>query len=335
LQWVFTFGVDEVTFALIFVSSDPMADGVALLVRKEKQMRIASIDNARVTLLGGSRMNVAASSRSERWCRESSNRTNGCPVQPRTTTHVELRREPAEVMIGREVRRAPVTFWCEGHLGDWDGLCGHRILVGEGYVQSGCDRLCLSCAEIEAKRVAAAEEAFARALVEGVDEAIGAPVRSAWNFAPSACLSSTAEDPVEKKIEEPDYGSGSMSAAQALLSENEQLAKLARSQETIARILEDGGGTGNGAAGNTNSPVLPLRDEPVDEEVALLVEGIVEEVALIGELCDTLRDRLESIPSGPDRLGIERQPRAEPCRAGPQRRDDDCTSGENRSGENG
>jgi hypothetical protein len=88
-----------------------------------------------------------------------------------------------------------------------------------------------------------------------------------------------------------------MSAAQALLSENEELAKLARSQETIARILEDERRHRERAAGNTNSPVLPLRDEPVDEEVALLVEGIVEEVALIGELCDTLRDRLESIPS--------------------------------------
>ena len=263
-------------------------------------MRIPSIDSARMTLLGASRMNIAAtSSRSERWCRESSNRTNGRPVQPRPTSHFERRRRAAEVMIGREVHRAPVTFWCEGHLGDWDGLCGHRILVGEGYVQSGGHRLCLSCAEIEARRVAVAEKAFARALVEGVEEAIGAPLRSPWNFGPTACLSSTREESVEKKIEEPDYGSGSMPAVQALLSENEQLAKLARSQETIARILEDGGGTGNGAAGNTNSSVLPLRDEPVDEEVALLVEGIVEEVALIGELCDTLRDRLESIPAGP------------------------------------
>jgi hypothetical protein len=259
-------------------------------------MRIPSIDSDRIALLGASRMTIAGtSSRPERWCRESSSRTNGRPVQQRTTTHVGLKREAAEVMIGREVHRAFVTFWCEGHLGDWEGLCGHRILVGEGYVQSGDDRLCLSCAEIEAKQVAAAEEAFARALVEGVEEAIGAPVRS--DFGPSACLSPTREESVEKKFEEPDYGSGSMSAAQALLSENEELAKLARSQETIARILEDERRHRERAAGNTNSPVLPLRDEPVDEEVALLVEGIVEEVALIGELCDTLRDRLESIPS--------------------------------------
>jgi hypothetical protein len=261
-------------------------------------MRIPSIDSDRIALLGASRMTIAeASSRPERWCRESSNRTNGRPVQQRTTTHVGLKREATEVMIGREVHRAFVTFWCEGHLGDWEGLCGHRVLVGEGYVQSGDHRLCLSCAEIEAKRVAAAEEAFARALVEGVEEAIGAPVRSAWNFGPSAGLSPTREESVEKKIEEPNYGSGSMSAAQALLSENQELAKLARSQETIARILEDERRHRERAAGKTNSPVLPLRDEPVDEEVVLLVEGIVEEVALIGELCDTLRDRLESIPS--------------------------------------
>ena len=90
-------------------------------------------------------------------------------------------------MIGRGIHRAYTAFWCEGHLGDWDGLCGYRVLAGDGYVQSGDHRLCLSCAEIEAKQVAAAEEAFARALVEGVEEAIAAPVRSAWNLGASAC----------------------------------------------------------------------------------------------------------------------------------------------------
>jgi hypothetical protein len=239
-------------------------------------------------------------------------------------------------MIGREVRRAPVTFWCEGHLGDWDGLCGHRILVGEGYVQSGDHRLCLSCAEIEAKHVAAAEEAFARALVEGVEEAIGAPVRSAWNSGPSACLSSTSEEPVEKKIGASHYGSGTMPAVQALLSEHEQLAKLARFQEMTTQILEDERRHRERLAGDTNSPVLPLRDEPIDEEVALLVEGMVEEVAVIGALCDTLRDRLESVTSGLDHRGMEREPRrAEPLHAGPQRRDEDCTSAGGRSKENG
>jgi hypothetical protein len=298
-------------------------------------MRIANIDSARMALLGASRMNVArASSRSERLCCESAARTNGRGLRPRTTTHVELKREAAEVMIGREIHRAHVTFWCEGHLGEWDGLCGHRVLAGEGYVQSGEHRLCLSCAEIEAKRVAAAEEAFARALVEGVEAAIAAPVRSAGNLGASAGLSSTGEELGEKKIEEPHYGSGSMSAAQALLSENEELAKLARSQEKIARILEDE--RRHRLAGNTSRPVLLLRDEPVDEEVTLLVEEIVEEVAVIGELCDTLRDRLERVTSGPDRLGIEREPRrAEPPRAAPQSRLDTCTSSEGRSSENG
>lgn len=267
-------------------------------------MRIASIDSARIALPGASLMNVAgAFSRSERLCRESSNRTNGRPNQPRATTRIELQRETTEVMIGREIYRANTAFWCEGHLGDWDGLCGHRVLAGEGYVQSGEHRLCLSCAEIEAKRVAAAEEAFARALVEGVEEAIGAPVRSTWNFGPSACLSPTREESVEKKSEEPHDGSETMPVVQALLSENEQLAKLARSQEMITRILEDE--HREGLAGNTNSAVLPLKDEPIDEEVAVLVEGMVEEVAVIGALCDILRDRLESV-TGLDRIGKER-----------------------------
>ena len=83
------------------------------------------------------------------------------------------------------------------------------------------------------------------------------------------------------------------------LSENEQLAKLARSHETIARILEDERRHRERLAGNNNSPVLLLTDEPIDEEVALLVEGIAEEVAAIGVLCDTLRDRLLSVPRDP------------------------------------
>ena len=85
-----------------------------------------------------------------------------------------------------------------------------------------------------------------------------------------------------------------MSAAQALLSENEQLAKLACSQETITRTLEDERRHRERLAGNRDRPVLLLTDEPNDEEVALLVEAIAEEVAIIGVLCDTLSDRLES-----------------------------------------
>ena len=158
-------------------------------------MTSASMDTAQVALLAASRINGAgASSRSRRWCRESSNRTNGRPVEPRSATRVELKMEPAEIMIGRGIHRAHTAFWCEGHLGDWDGLCGYRVLAGEGYVQSGEHRLCLACAEIEAKQVAAAEKAFARALIEGVEEALDEPVRSAWNFGTSACPSSTGED---------------------------------------------------------------------------------------------------------------------------------------------
>jgi hypothetical protein len=87
------------------------------------------------------------------------------------------------------------------------------------------------------------------------------------------------------------------------VSENEQLAKLARSQEAIARILEDERRHRERLAGDFNRSVLLLRDEPVDEELALLVEGIVEEVAVIGALCDTLRDRLESVTTGPEHHG--------------------------------
>jgi hypothetical protein len=62
-------------------------------------------------------------------------------------------------------------------------------------------------------------------------------------------------------------------------------------------------------------PVLLLRDEPVDKEVALLVEEIVEEVAVIGVLCDTLAIGWRASPAGSTVSG-EREPRrAEPPRA--------------------
>ena len=267
-------------------------------------MGIGNIDSAQVAFLGASRKGVAKdSSRSERWCREARTVRTGVRSSRAPQSVLNNKREAAELMIGREIRRAYHAFWCEGHLGDWNGPCGHRVLAGEGYVQSGDYRLCLSCAEIEAKRVAAAEEAFAPALVEDVKEVIAAPLQSAWNFGASASPSSVAEESVEKGIEEAHPGSGTMSAAQALVSENEQLAKLARSQETIARVLEDERRHRERLAGDINRSVLLLRDEPVDEELALLVEGIVEEVAVIGALCDTLRDRLESATRGPDRHG--------------------------------
>ena len=37
-----------------------------------------------------------------------------------------------------------------------------------------------------------------------------------------------------------------------------------------------------------------LKDQPIDKEVALLIEGIAQEVAIISGLCDTIRDRLET-----------------------------------------
>jgi hypothetical protein len=268
-------------------------------------MGIGNIDSAQVAFLGASRKGVAkASSRSERWCREARTVRTGVRSSRAPQSVSNNRREAAELMIGgREIRRAYHAFWCEGHLGDWNGLCGHRVLGGEGYVQSGDYRLCLSCAEIEAKRVAVSEEAFAPALLEDVKEVIAAPLQSAWNLGASASPSSAEEEQVVKRIEEAHPGSGTMSAAQALVSENEQLAKLARSQEAIARILEDERRHRERLAGDFNRSVLLLRDEPVDEELALLVEGIVEEVAVIGALCDTLRDRLESVTTGPEHHG--------------------------------
>jgi hypothetical protein len=254
-------------------------------------MGIGNIDSAQVAFLGASRKGAAkASSRSERWCREARTVRTGVQSSRAPQSVLNNKREAAELMIGREIRRAYHAFWCEGHLGDWNGLCGHRVLAGEGYVKSGDYRLCLSCAE-------------PRALVEDVKEVITAPLKSAWNLGAFASPSSAEEEPVEKRIEEAHPGSGTMSAAQALVSENEQLAKLARSQEAIARILEDERRHRERLAGDINRSVLLLRDEPVDEELALLVEEIVEEVAVIGALCDTLRDRLESVTRGPDRHG--------------------------------
>jgi hypothetical protein len=151
----------------------------------------------------------------------------------------ELKRQAPMVRIALVVRRAHREFRCEGLLGDWDGRCGYCILAGEGYVQSGERRLCLACAEIEAKQVANAERAFACALFAGVRQALAERVGNTWNVGTSACSWSTGKDFIQEDVEGPHYRSGSMSAAQALVSENEQLAKFARSQETITRILEE------------------------------------------------------------------------------------------------
>ena len=64
-------------------------------------------------------------------------------------------------------------------------------------------------------------------------------------------------------------------------------------------ILEDERRHRERLVGYTKRPVLLPEEEPIDEEVVLLVEEIVEEVAVIGALCDTLRDRLESVTTAP------------------------------------
>ena len=119
--------------------------------------------------------------------------SNGRPVEPVLAKRAALKTQEAEVRIALVVRRAHSDFWCEGHLGDWDGHCGYCILAGEGYVQSGNRRLCLACAEIEAKQVANAERAFVRALVEGFKEALAEPVGNGWNVGISAWPSSPGE----------------------------------------------------------------------------------------------------------------------------------------------
>src|SRR4051794_31566730 len=119
-------------------------------------MGIGNIDSAQVAFLGASRKGVAkASSRSQRWCREARTVRTGVRSSRAPQSVLKKKGEAAELMMGGETRRVYHAFWCEGHLGDWNGLCGHRVLAGEGYVQPGDYRLCLSCAEIEAKRVAA------------------------------------------------------------------------------------------------------------------------------------------------------------------------------------
>ena len=118
--------------------------------------------------------------------------SNGRPVEPVLAKRVHSKEETA-VRIALVVRRAHSDFWCEGHLGDWDGHCGYCVLAGEGYVQSGDRRLCLACAEIEAKQVANAERAFARALFESFKEALAEPVGNSWNVGISAWSSSSGE----------------------------------------------------------------------------------------------------------------------------------------------
>src|SRR3954454_4686872 len=65
--------------------------------------------------------------------------SNGRPVEPILAKRTQSKRAPAQITL--VVRRAHSDFWCEGHLGDWDGHCGYCVLAGEGYVQSGERRL--------------------------------------------------------------------------------------------------------------------------------------------------------------------------------------------------
>jgi hypothetical protein len=112
--------------------------------------------------------------------------SSGRAVEPVLAKRAESKSQAPAIQITLVVRRAHREFRCEGHLGDWDGHCGYCILSGEGYVQSGDRRLCLACAEIEAKQVANAERAFARALFESFKEALAEPLGNSWNVGISA-----------------------------------------------------------------------------------------------------------------------------------------------------
>ena len=117
---------------------------------------------------------------------ETRNQSIGRTVAPVLAKRAGLKRQEAAERVALVVRRARNEFRCEGYLGDWDGHCGYFILAGEGYVQSGNRRICLACAEIEAKQVENAERAFARALFEGLKEALAEPVGNSWNVGISA-----------------------------------------------------------------------------------------------------------------------------------------------------
>jgi hypothetical protein len=68
------------------------------------------------------------------------------------------------------------------------------------------------------------------------------------------------------------------------------MAKLAGSQEMMTRILEDEHWHRE-LLGNSDRRALLPTDEPIDEEVTLLIEGIAEEVAAIGVLLRNLHGR--------------------------------------------
>jgi hypothetical protein len=72
-------------------------------------------------------------------------------------------------------------------------------------------------------------------------------------------------------------------ATRTLRNEVEAIASLADGGDGASQILED------------DHPALPCRDEPLDAEIALLVSGIEEELAIMSVLADTLAERLRQI----------------------------------------
>jgi hypothetical protein len=72
-------------------------------------------------------------------------------------------------------------------------------------------------------------------------------------------------------------------AARTLRNEVEAIASLADRDEAASRTLGE------------DYSVLPRRDEPLEAEVALLISGIEEELAVMCVLADTLAARLRGI----------------------------------------
>jgi hypothetical protein len=97
---------------------------------------------------------------------------------------------------------------------------------------------------------------------------------------------------LDRTVNDVDHALGEI--ARTLRNEVEAIASLADRDEAASRILED------------DSPVLPRLDEPLDAEIALLISGIEEELAVVSVLAGTLAARLSWI-AGQERSKVGRK----------------------------
>jgi ABC-type transporter Mla subunit MlaD len=96
---------------------------------------------------------------------------------------------------------------------------------------------------------------------------------------------------LDRTVNDVDHALGEI--ARTLRNEVEAIASLADRDEAASRILED------------DSPVLPRLDEHLDAEIALLISGIEEELAVVSVLAGTLAARLSWI-AGQERSKVGR-----------------------------